>query len=605
MFFINTGCSSILEIHQPIDTVMASDNLTTISIAPLQKTVALMQTFAVDVYVSNVSDLYAYEFRLTWNFSVIELQSAVRPSGHFLEPIIDPGNYFVPVWKINESRTDGMQTGHFGYTLIAPELARTGSGILARLTFKALNAGSTPVALIGTKLANDVGAPITHSSLDGLVIANPPLSIVILPYSVVMDAGQSQLFTSTVSGGTSPFAYQWYLNDTPVSGATNPTWTLVPPSAGSFTVHLEVNDNLGLQATSNQAAVTVNNALSVSISPTSVTLDVGQSQLFSSTISGGTSPIGYQWYLNDVAVSGATSATWSFSPSVTGFYDVYLNATDSVSFIAESNIAAVTVNPPPSATISPTSVIMNTSQSQLFMSSVANGTPPYTYQWHLNGTLVSGATSPTWSFAPLTPGTYYVTLEATDSVSGRAQSDAANITVIPDVHDIALTGITNSKSGCKPIPTIGQNGTLQICVTVHNLGDSRESFNVIVYANATEIQRKTITDLALDATIVLAFDWSTVGFIKGNYVISAYAEPVAGETNTTDNSFTGETVAVVTPGDMNADRIIDILDVVRVAVVFDMKYPHLDWDPNADLNNDGTIDIFDIATVAVHFGEVG
>jgi hypothetical protein len=64
------------------------------------------------------------------------------------------------------------------------------------------------------------------------------------------------LFTSTVSGGTSAYSYQWYLNGVPVSGATSVTWTFPPSPAGSYTVYVEVTDGVGAKATSNTATVT-------------------------------------------------------------------------------------------------------------------------------------------------------------------------------------------------------------------------------------------------------------------------------------------------------------------------------------------------------------
>ena len=266
------------------------------------------------------------------------------------------------------------------------------------------------------------------------VTVNPALSVSVLPSSVVMDVGQSQLFTSTVSGGTSPYTYQWYLNDAPVPGATSPTWTFAPSSAGSYTVYVNVTDSVGAKAKSNVVPVTVNPALSVSVSPASVVMDVGQSQLFTSSVSGGTSPYSYQWYLNGDPVSGATGSTWTFTPSSAGSFTVYLRVTDAVGAVATSNTVPITVNGPLSVSVLPSSVVMDVGQSQLFTSSVSGGTLPYTYQWYLNGDPVSGATSPTWTFTPSSSGSYQVFLRVTDGVGVSADSNIALVTVNPPLE---------------------------------------------------------------------------------------------------------------------------------------------------------------------------
>ena len=79
---------------------------------------------------------------------------------------------------------------------------------------------------------------------------------------------------------------------------------------------------------------------SVTISPTSVTLDVNQSQRFTSIVSNGTFPYSYQWYLNGSAVG--TGASWTFTPSSAGSYTVYLNVTDTVGVTATSDTVTVT-----------------------------------------------------------------------------------------------------------------------------------------------------------------------------------------------------------------------------------------------------------------------
>ena len=258
---------------------------------------------------------------------------------------------------------------------------------------------------------------------------SPYVTVSISPSPVVMDVTQSQLFTPSITHGTPPYSYQWYLNGAPVTGATSSTWTFTPSSSGSFTVYVNVTDSDGASSKSNTAIVTVNPAPSVSISPTSVTMDMGQSRQLAATASSGTPSYTYQWYLNGSVVSSATSATWTFTPTSLGSYYVYVNVTDGVSFRVKSNIASVTVNPSPSVTISPTSLSMDVGQSRQFTSNMTGGTSPYTYQWYLNGAPVSGATSNSWTFTSTSSGSYTVYLNVTDSVDVNATSTASNITV--------------------------------------------------------------------------------------------------------------------------------------------------------------------------------
>jgi hypothetical protein len=81
--------------------------------------------------------------------------------------------------------------------------------------------------------------------------------------------------------------------------------------------------------------------LSVSVAPSSSTIDVSQSQPFTSIVAGGTPPYSYQWYLNSAPVSGANSATWTFNATSAGSYAVYLKVTDAASAVATSNTSTV------------------------------------------------------------------------------------------------------------------------------------------------------------------------------------------------------------------------------------------------------------------------
>ena len=85
----------------------------------------------------------------------------------------------------------------------------------------------------------------------------PQLSVSINPLSASILVGQKVTFTSTVSGGYTPYSYQWYLNGNPVSGATLNTWTFQPTTSGTYYIYLKVIDNKGNTAQSDTARITV------------------------------------------------------------------------------------------------------------------------------------------------------------------------------------------------------------------------------------------------------------------------------------------------------------------------------------------------------------
>jgi hypothetical protein len=122
-----------------------------------------------------------------------------------------------------------------------------------------------PIAgpVFGSYAMYNTGLAISAQSID---------TSVDVTIAATVATNQSVMFSSTVSGGTPPHSFQWFLNGTAVSGATLSSWTFSPTTSGVYTVFLNVKDSLGANATSNNATVTVINALtppSLSVSPPS------------------------------------------------------------------------------------------------------------------------------------------------------------------------------------------------------------------------------------------------------------------------------------------------------------------------------------------------
>ncbi len=81
----------------------------------------------------------------------------------------------------------------------------------------------------------------------------------------------------------------------------------------------------------------------------------------------------------------------------------------------ETPTISETVNPTLTVSISASQLTIDYGQSVTFNSNVTGGTPPYTYQWSLNGANVSGATSSTWTTSSLPVGSDSIRLWVTDS----------------------------------------------------------------------------------------------------------------------------------------------------------------------------------------------
>jgi hypothetical protein len=171
-----------------------------------------------------------------------------------------------------------------------------------------------------------------------------------------------------------------------------------------------------------------------------------------------------------------------------------------------------------------------------------------------------------------------------------------NIMIQYAIADIATTNITPAKT------IVGQGYNIRINATIQNRGDYTETFNVTVYANTTSIATQTVTLTSGNSTTI-TFTWNTTGFAKGNYTISAYASPVPGETDTSDNTYIDGWVYVGLVGDVNADGIVDIEDIYNIALHYGTMPGQPSYVPNLDINGDGIIDIEDIYITALHYGE--
>ena len=182
--------------------------------------------------------------------------------------------------------------------------------------------------------------------------------------------------------------------------------------------------------------------------------------------------------------------------------------------------------------------------------------------------------------------------------------ESAVVTSPLGVHDINVTNVKTCKDGCLPMQVVGKGYTAHINITVKNEGDYIETFTVDAYANVTLIGSATVSNLAAGATTVVTIVWNTSTFTYGKYILSTYANPVVGETDLADNTFIDGLVKVVVPGNVDANGLVNMLDLYRVALNFGKTIGMPGYDPNADIDDNHMINMLDLYITALNFGKI-
>lgn len=150
-------------------------------------------------------------------------------------------------------------------------------------------------------------------------------------------------------------------------------------------------------ATSLAQVVTVNPSPTAVITPQSaVSFCVGDSVILDATIG---ATYTYQWYLNGVAIVGATTA--SYTANIGGIYTV--DITDNGCTSTATGVT-VTITTAPPALITPAGATTVCAGNSVILN--ANTGVGYTYQWYFNGLTLSGATNS--SYTALATGSYTV-----------------------------------------------------------------------------------------------------------------------------------------------------------------------------------------------------
>ena len=181
-------------------------------------------------------------------------------------------------------------------------------------------------------------------------------------------------------------------------------------------------------------------------------------------------------------------------------------------------------------------------------------------------------------------GTYIVTLFVTDDDDSKG-----NVTATKTIlhHDVAIIALYPSKT------VVGEGFNFNVNITVSNQGEFSETLNVTIYANTTSLAMQNVTLTPRNsANLILVCNISSLA--KGNYTLTAYVTPVSGEKDIEDNTLEDGKIFLTIPGDVNADREVDIFDIIAIIGAYQTTEGDTEYVSNYDINGDGKVDIFDI-----------
>lgn len=282
-----------------------------------------------------------------------------------------------------------------------------------------------------------------HVTVTGITVSSTnPATDVIIP-------GQTKTLTVTTSANGPQYA--WYRNNVLISGATSASYAATQDGTYKVVVTQSVGCNATKEAT---FVLTYPSGFTLTIAPnagytacTSTTATLNISSFTAQTPSGNVNVASmgyaYQWYRNNMPVTGATSSTLTLnSSSLNGTYKLVATIPNVPAVSSNDYVINLVMEP---VTVTGNSVFCT--GSSVVLSASANN-PAYAYQWYKDTVLIPGATAVTYTANAV--GNYYVRVTGgtctTQSPVFALQEASISLSVNVTATDVILPGQTKTIS---------------------------------------------------------------------------------------------------------------------------------------------------------------
>jgi hypothetical protein len=159
-----------------IPPLSAQPATATVSVVPSSVVASVGQNFSVDITAANVSNLYGWEFWLSWNSSLLNVSSVIE--GPFLKAGGGSNTFFY--YTLNS--TGGSLVADC--TMLGQVSGVSGSGTLSTITFKVENAGECPLDLYNATLVDPSNIDIPSTVSGGYGYFSGPHDIAVASVDV-------------------------------------------------------------------------------------------------------------------------------------------------------------------------------------------------------------------------------------------------------------------------------------------------------------------------------------------------------------------------------------------------------------------------------------
>ncbi|UCC77033.1 MAG: hypothetical protein JSW37_01350 [Anaerolineales bacterium] len=165
---------------------------TQLFVAPASSVVAPGQVFTVGIEVAAVENLFGVDLELAFSPTILEVQEL--SSGGFLDPVFE-------AHKILDNEAGRVR---YVAALMGPVPSVSGSGVLARVTFRALEAGQSDLEFTTAVLADDLAQTIPVAPSGGIVTVTGETATPAATASPSPTATRSPTATPSVTHTPSP-----------------------------------------------------------------------------------------------------------------------------------------------------------------------------------------------------------------------------------------------------------------------------------------------------------------------------------------------------------------------------------------------------------------